>query len=155
MAKRVPRKLAAKINRARERAQDRLAVGLADGVLGVFTRQGKRACRFIDPNRIVPASDVKLLNRVMLRYETVQWEFTSGAVGPLVGLEAEQLTAKAKVKLLKRARSINDVTRTRVRGIIKRGGASRLTDRELGREIGTSLESPARGKVRAPTELAV
>ena len=59
------------------------------------------------------------------------------------------------MKRLKRAKSINDVTRTRVRGIIKRGVTSRLTDREIGREIGKALDSPARGKMIARTELAL
>lgn len=161
MAKRVPRKVADRINRARNRAQDRLEPGFADDIVKVFRKQGTTAGgRFVagtgDARRLMPASDIKVLNDVMLQYETAQWQFTSGVVAPLLDVEvSEVLSPKARADLLKRAKNINDVTRDRVRGVIERGVSSRQTDREIGREIAKVLDSKARGQVIARTELAL
>ena len=93
---------------------------------------------------------------MMLRYETAQWEFTSGTVAPLVDVEVSSvLSSQARKDLLKRAKNINDVTRDRVRGVIERGVTSRQTDAQIGSEIGKVLDSPARGRVIARTELAL
>jgi hypothetical protein len=161
MAKRVPRKVAARINAARNGAQDALEPGFADDIVKVFRRQGSTAGgRFVagtsDARRLIPASDIKALNDMMLRYETAQWEFTSGTVAPLVDVEVSSvLSSQARKDLLKRAKNINDVTRDRVRGVIERGVTSRQTDAQIGSEIGKVLDSPARGRVIARTELAL
>lgn len=161
MAKRVPRKVAERINRARNAAGDALEPGFADDVVTVFRRQGGTASgRFVagtsDARRLIPAADIKALNDIMLRYETAQWEFTSGTVAPLVDVEvSEVLSSQARKDLLKRAKNINDVTRDRVRGVIERGVSSRQTDAQIGSEIGKVLDNPARGRVIARTELAL
>tara|TARA_S200002703_G_scaffold159912_1_gene175454 strand:- start:20221 stop:20985 length:765 start_codon:yes stop_codon:yes gene_type:complete len=161
LAKRVPRKQAERINRARIAAQDALEPGFADDVVTVFRRQGIGATgMFIagtsDTALLIPASDIETLNNLMLRYETAQWEFTSGVVAPLVDVEvSEVLSPQARRDLLRRAKNINDVTRDRVRGVIERGVSNRLTDAEIGSEIGEVLNSPARGRTIARTELAL
>lgn len=137
---------------------------MAGELLKFFQRQGRNAARFVrtgrkaftDPQGVVPKSDVNLLNRILLKYETAQWEFTSGVVGPLVGVEvSEVLTREARAKMLSRAKGINDATRKRLTNLVADGIRKRQTDAQIGRRIGDVMGKPARGQMIARTELAL
>ncbi len=164
MAKRVPRKLAARINVARNGAQDALEPGFADALLKFFRKQAKFVAAnldtgrkvFTDPRKLLPAEDLKALNDLMLQFETAQWEFTSGVVAPLVDVPASsRLSPKARENLLKRAKGINDYTRQRIKGTIDIGVLSGQTDAEIGREISKVIDNPARARTIARTEMAL
>ena len=162
MAKRVPRRQAQRILSAREAMQDRLAVGMAREVTAHQRMQAARAARlqgrkaFTDPLGLVPDSDVQLLNRVLRKYEGAQWEFTSGTVAPLVGVDpSDVISPKAQRAMLSRAKGITDATRTRIVSLVKRGVAQQRTDAQIGQLIGEAIGNPARGKMIARTEMAL
>lgn len=124
--------------------------------------QARRAARlqtakaFSDPQGLVPASDVQLLNRILLKFATAQWEFTGGVVGPLVGVDpTDVISPTAQRELLARAKGITDTTRLRIVNIINTGVGNNLTDPQIGANIGGAIGNPARGRMIARTELAL
>ncbi len=165
MAERVPRAQAIRIIVAREAAQDQLGLMMAAELLAFFIRQGRNAARFVrtgkskaftDPDGLVPPSDVELLNRIIARYATAQWEFTSGVVAPLVDVAvSDVLNFEARRRLALRVTNINKVTRNRIANIVEDGVSRKLTDRQIGLEIGEAMGQPARGQMIARTELAL
>lgn len=161
---------------ARARMQARLARRFAAGLRGVFKRQARQARReFLDeqrsvgqrptdtqksrdPNRIIPESDVAILEQLILRYSQPMWDFSSGLAAEAVSVDPSTvINQAARARILRRATTINDTTREAVARVIDQGIADRLTDSQIADRLEGVVEQTYAGRADtiARTELAI